>query len=392
MPLMRHTLKAIRRRIRGKPGLGIALLFLGCWVPPVLAAELYENYTSVRAMGMGNAFTSVVDSEEALMYNPAALCRISGINLTLVNPTIGAEGVAISDSVKDLSAAKTKSATADALRQFFGQRAAVQLGFLPVFSVPCIGVGVLGNFQFNAVLRNPAYPNLQTRLIADAGPAFGFGIPLIPKVFYVGLTTRYLYRVGADFPVGMSTIASLSSDALREQITNQGYGFASDLGALVKVPGPVSPTLGVAWRNMGMTEFVKASGTRAPPRNPQEIAVGANINLDAYIVRLTPSVEVKHLTTEPVQLGKKLHAGVELALPIVSARAGLHQGYYTLGAGINLGLIRVDAATWGVEMGEYPGQDESRRYAIQAVVDLSFDADFSFDFKFNLNRKVKQRR
>jgi len=163
---------------------------------------------------------------------------------------------------------------------------------------------------------------------------------------------------------------------------------------LARLPGPVSPTFGFAWRNIGYTNFVKASGLYSPPRSPQEMAAGASLELDAYLFKIVPSIEYKHMNDETEQLGKKLHAGIELQLPIVSLRAGLHQGYYTYGAGIDLGIIRLEAASWGVEMGEYPGQDESRRYAAQAYVNLSFDANFNFNFdwKMNMHRKVKQRR
>jgi hypothetical protein len=355
-------------------------------------AELPENYVSVRAMGMGNAFTAVVDNEEALMYNPAALCRISGFNLNLINPTVGAEGAALVDDVRTLVDAKTPTATAAALQNFFGRRAGVYFSLLPVVSVPCLAAGAVSNIQFSTTLNNPAYPNLRIRAIGDAGAAVGAAIPIIPKVFYLGVTPRFLYRYGTDLPLGMSTIATLSTTELRNNIANLGYGFAADMGGIVTIPGPVSPTLGIAWRNIGYSEFTKTSGLSAPPRLQQEMAIGASITLDAYIIKIIPSAEVKHLEAAGVQLGKKLHAGMEIQLPIVSVRGGLHQGYYTLGAGVDLGLLRVDAATWGVEMGEYPGQDESRRYAVQAAVNLSFDADFGFNWKLNMRRKVKQRR
>jgi hypothetical protein len=51
-------------------------------------------------------------------------------------------------------------------------------------------------------------------------------------------------------------------------------------------------------------------------------------------------------------------------------RGGFREGYYTLGAGVNLGLFRVDAATYGVELGDYPGQIEDRRYVVQFSMEL----------------------
>jgi hypothetical protein len=74
-----------------------------------------------------------------------------------------------------------------------------------------------------------------------------------------------------------------------------------------------------------------------------------------------------------VQLGKKIHMGIELGLPLLTLRAGLYQGYYSYGVGLDLGLVQIEAASWGTELGEYPGQLESRRYMAQLTMRIGFD-------------------
>ena len=72
---------------------------------------------------------------------------------------------------------------------------------------------------------------------------------------------------------------------------------------------------------------------------------------------------------------------------------GFSQGYYSLGASLDLFLFQIDLAYYGVELGEYPGQDEDRRIQIAFTMDMGFDPSFNFmDFNKVKGRKLKQRR
>lgn len=53
-------------------GLGFSSLYAGT-VDPSLEFAIHQEYTSTRAMAMGNAFTAVVDDHSAIFYNPAVL-------------------------------------------------------------------------------------------------------------------------------------------------------------------------------------------------------------------------------------------------------------------------------------------------------------------------------
>ena len=41
---------------------------------------------SARALGMGNAYTAVVDNGDAIFYNPAGLAKMGGFNWTIIDP------------------------------------------------------------------------------------------------------------------------------------------------------------------------------------------------------------------------------------------------------------------------------------------------------------------
>jgi hypothetical protein len=78
-------------------------------------------------------------------------------------------------------------------------------------------------------------------------------------------------------------------------------------------------------------------------------------------------------------MGKKINLGLELSWPIIDVRGGFQQGYLSYGVGCDIWLFRLDLASYGVELGEYPGQLEDRRYMLQMTFDFGVDpSNFSF--------------
>jgi hypothetical protein len=341
------------------------------------AVELYEDYYSIRAVGMGDAYSAVVDNDDAVFYNPAALCKASGFTFVLVDPSASVSGVTLLQDASTLSSASSSS-LASTLQSFYGQDVSASVYTKTAVLLPCFEVAAYGGLSFAAKLDNPAYPNLYIRDYTDYGVAAGFGVDVVPGFATLGFTARRLDRLGNSLTLGPGIIGQLSSTALSNQLAGSGVGYALDSGFLLTVPGPVKPTLTAVYKNMGNTTFVKDSTLPTPPTVQNELILGAGFSVETLLLSIRPAFDLKHVTDQTVQLGDKVHAGVEIAIPFVALRAGLYQGYYTAGVGLNLGVLKIDAATWGVEMGEYPGQDESRRYGVEAKLEISFDADFGF--------------
>ena len=162
----------------------------------------------------------------------------------------------------------------------------------------------------------------------------------------------------------------------------QGYAF--DVGANLSFPGALKPTISFSWRDMGNTSFTPDDGKTAPSDVKQEQIIGLGLNFESTLMDIKPAIDYRFLNDSNIQLGKKLNMGVELSMPLIDIRAGLHQGYYTLGTSFDLWMFRVDAATYGVELGEYPGQLEDRRYMVQFAFEFGIDPG-SFSF-FKLSR------
>ncbi|MEK6553807.1 MAG: hypothetical protein AABZ31_01090, partial [Bdellovibrionota bacterium] len=152
------------------------------------------------------------------------------------------------------------------------------------------------------------------------------------------------------------------------------YGL--DWGLNLTIPLPIQPTISFVWKNIGNTSFSLDEGSKAPPTEKQEWVMGGSLMVDAWLVHIAPSLEFKHMNDDEGQLGKKIHLGLEVGIPFVDLRVGLHQGYLSYGVGLDVGPITIDAASWGVELGGYPGQLEARQYMVQATIRLGLDFGF----------------
>jgi hypothetical protein len=346
--------------------------FLG---KPGFAEELYENNISLRALGMGNAYTAVVSDKDALFYNPAGLARVRGINWTIMDPRLGVDGY---DVVTTVTGAAGSGNNADTLRSLFGKNLWLGAGMKTALAIPGFAFAIYDSAEIAAYLSNPAFPNMNFRYINDYGAAIGVGVD-VAEVFQIGVVGKRITRSGAEFPLGLSTLGTLTNEAISSQISSQGTGYTLDLGTTFIIPaGTVTPTFALVWKQIGSTQFTLDSGTLAPPRIREEVIFGFAAPIDLPGLNIIPALDFKHITRTEEQLGKKLHLGVEFEFPLLRVRGGFNQGYYTMGVGIDMTFLKLDAATYGVELGEYPGQLEDRRYLLQATMELGFDPGFVF--------------
>lgn len=359
----------------------------------ILGDELLEPNRSIRALGMGNAFTCIVDDSEALFYNPAALSRIQGYYWTIMDPHVAVDGLDVAQTAQSLQGANSVSD----LAPFYGKRVWLGGGMKTAISMANFAMAGYGNGEVGFNLQNPAYPNLNLNLSNDLGFIAGFSMPMVDSVFF-GLSAKRVMRTGASAPLGASTLANFGSGTLGSSTSNIGTGYGLDLGFLISGNTAIHPKFSFVWKNVGYLAFSKDSGTSTLPLIKDEMIAGLGFTIDNTVFTVSPAIDFKYANRSDIQLGKKIHMGVELSMPVFDVRAGFNQGYYTLGAGVDLSFFRFDIATWGVELGEYPGQKEDRRYALQLTMELGLDLNFDLfgsgkgDGAGGARRRLKQRR
>ena len=340
----------------------------------VFSGELFESNLSVRALGMGNAYISVVDDAYSLFYNPARLAFVDGMNFRLMDLyATASDPTELTDLIDSQSSSDDLGAVLD---PFFGKNVAGGLGGRAAFAMPRLGLALYGDTQVGIDLTNPVLPDLDLRAVVDYGGVVGVAIPVFPFV-NLGIAIKKVFRQGGTLDIGAATVGELDLDAITEEINRKGSALGMDLGLTVSVPGPFDIAASFAWKNVGGLSFSHDSGPGKPPSEKDEMILGVAAGVDLALIGVTAALDYKHLNNNDVQLGQKVHLGVEINFLNMDFRAGLNQGYYTLGYGLGLGLIDIDLATYGVEVGEFPGQKEDRRYALQITIELGINPFFS---------------
>jgi hypothetical protein len=332
-----------------------------------------QEWMSVRAAGMGNAYTAHVSNSDALFYNPAGLAREGGFKWTVFDPRVG-----VADPTRLMNAANQMNG--NSLTGFFDNMYGVPIwasaGMKTALRFGNFEMAGFGSSDVSAYLANPAYPTFNLNYFVDYGGAVGVGIPAGPFM-NLGVAVKRITRIGSSAPLGPTDLASISNPAaLQSTLRNQGTGYGFDLGAVFTVPSPIKPLFSVVWRNIGDTQFLLEQGSAPPAAIPSEIVLGSALEISLPLMTITPAIDYSYLNRSDIQLGKKIHLGVEVSLPVIDLRAGINQGYLCYGAGFNTGILRIDAASYGVELGEYPGQMEDRRYMVQVAFELGFDSPF----------------
>jgi hypothetical protein len=326
---------------------------------------------SVRALGMGNAYTAVVNNSDAIYYNPAGLAKIKGFRWTILDPTLGINNL---DSYQDyLDIINDSSDTQSIINQLYGENVTILLGMKSLITMGGFSFGAYGVADSNFSINNPVFPNIDATYRVDYALVAGWGLDLIPDMLSIGFQSRRINRTGGTVPIGVSTIATLDSQAIQDELSRTGIGYAFDLGTTLTFPGALKPTIAFSWRDVGNTKFLPTGSSLAPNSVKQEQIIGLGINYESLLMDIRPALDFRFLNDGDMQLGKKINLGIEFSWPLIDVRGGFHQGYYTLGASFDLWLMRFDVATYGVELGVYPGQLEDRRYMMQISFEFGFD-------------------
>ena len=357
---------------------------------------IHQPFLSTRAMGMGNAFVAVADDYSAMFYNPAGLARIDKWQMNFeVQAMVDKD---VMPFVKDVEAAGKTKSTADDLEVFnenlnknFSSRVPT-IGWYWVW--PGWGIAVIpADLSLDVKVNQTIGPTMNISAIQDTTIAatYARNVSWYKKhKFSWGVTLKSVYRADYDRAV---TVGDFGFDpkVVNLDQANEGITADADVGLLYspdtaggfwRFARYLRPTFGLAVRNAVDAGFFKdmnlyTDTEGGKPANLQRrVDFGTMLELpDWWVFKSRFSFDVRDMTHENWTVRKGLHAGVEFKWKLFGWwqggwRAGLNQGYMTLGFTGKLGIFMLDIATYGEEVGSSETKQENRRYMAKASLDF----------------------
>ena len=356
----------------------------------VQATELMETNISLRSLGMGGVYGPVVQDAEALYFNTAMLGRLEGIRMELFNLGAGVNGL---EAVNQLSTINDSNSSAGLL-DYVGNRYWVGANGRATFVLPYFGMGAYNNLALAFKVQNPVLPEFEATYVNDTVVMMGGAFELSKKS-YLGVNLKQVRRVGGTKVLDSASLLNSNTlSNLASQFSNSGIGYGFGLSYIQEFDAGLKPLLSITWDDVGYTSFRQTGGSSAPGTQRDSIHVGLSTTLDLPGLDWTNGIEYRHATNYDHELGKKLHLGTEISLPLIDLRAGLYQGYMSYGVGLDLFFMTMDAVYYDVEMGAYPGQDPQNRIMVGVNMKMGFDTNFNvlFGEMSGKKKRLKQRR
>ena len=334
------------------------------------AEEFPSLYRGIRPLGMGNAFITVADDENALFYNPAGLNDINGFGgVEIINPLIEFSQVGL-DAYKDFKNIDSNNVTevTNTLGKYIGERFSVRTSLYPNITFHNFGVGALGQLSFSGEVRNRVNPQINVDGKADVGGVVGIAYGFWDKKVQAGIGLKFIQRQRFQKTYYATDIADANFDPSKDfsDLKKTGTGFSGDLGVKVNPDLPFRPSVGLVLQNIGDLNLDEAG------KIPQQLNVGVSIHPDLWILKNTLALDVVDITKNVEgedDFYKRVHMGAEIKLPyVLSLRVGANQGYPSYGATIDLWIIKLAYAHYKEELGVVAGQKGDERHVVQLAI------------------------
>lgn len=352
------------------------------------AKILFQPGQTTRSLGMGGTYIAFARGVDALFYNAAALARNDGFSFTLaeIQPSISTNAQRLADQ----SQGSGSSTTAGDLDDLYGKTFFIDVNARSGFVFPYWGAGAYSTNYITESFSNPVFPTFNVEFISDYGYLVSGAVPLGPQTS-LGLTGRHIKRWGGEQEILVTNLLGTDDQALIEStITDKGTGNAMDVSFLHTFDGDWNPSIAAVWYDLGNTKFNPTVGN-GPPQQENNLVFGLSAQRKIPMGMWTNSLEYKFVQ-QTESLSKKIHLGTEVSLGIIDLRAGLYQGYVSYGVALDLSFLRIEAASYTVELGNSAGQNPSERYQASISFNLDFDQAFKLKTSDGKKRRLMQRR
>jgi len=355
---------------------------------------------TARNLALGGAFVAMSDGYGSLFGNPAGFADARG-HLYIPTASAWLYVAPSSANIEKLeliaSGSATESETAAALDELItgnGIGAGAQTGI--AWLGGGLGIGLSAVVDAYAVGKTALGAVLDVDTSIQAVLGLGLPLDLFGLRLQLGGDIRAFYRAVGTMPFSevaglfLGTGSGEETDVmatLMAQPATAGYGVALDLGASLQLGAfkvglavrDIAPPFEMVTSTYQAVIDSLAAGGQLPEGSAGTYSMLPNIIVGGSFRPWKGGVLDPNLVVElqdPVSVIRDeasvwglLHVGAELrALGIFLARAGLNEGWISLGGGIDLALVRIDAAVFTEELGRRPGDAPRSGIAIDATI------------------------
>ncbi|PIK16583.1 hypothetical protein [Halobacteriovorax sp. JY17] len=365
----------------------ILLLFIFLSSLPIFGQEVIHLGRSSKALLLGDAYTARADDEFTLFYNPAALGRNTGVEISPLNPQIGVTNALDEvDRFKDFP----KSDAAAIADRLLGFPVYIQAGAFPGLKMATFGFNLFAQTRTSLLLQNAIHPLLDIDYRVDrgfvAGFAFNFGKGKKAKTGMrssIGISLKHTQREGLSGVYdlfGTELLSKIESnvesvDDIRNALGwSKGKAWGVDIGFEQVWKSSFSElSWGASILDVGGTKFRKVSGDVDIPEQEMFVNTGVNWKQNFGIVAYSLSADLHPLNVY-MPFARKLHLGLELDLPFVSLLGGYSEGYVSYGLEVRLWPFKLIAGFYSNELGVEYKESEGKRAVFQLnLFDIDID-------------------
>lgn len=365
----------------------------GAQVGDVKDFTIHQPGMSIRAMGMGGAFTAAVDDYSAIFYNPAYLARLEegNTNLSLLHAGIDEKFPKFFGDIGDVSSSNDVSQITSFLEKNYGNHYSARVGFLNAYMArPGWAMAVIPvDLALEMRVAQSVGPQVQVVARQDTTIAYAraWNGKLESGKLSFGVTGKAVYRGYFNRSINAVELA-FDDNILRPQDAREGMTFDADLGMLYTpdvsshpVFSKAAPTFGLTVRNVLDYGFktnlhLLDPNSGEPDRLQRRIDVGSAFDLpDWWIWRSRFAFDVRDILHENWTFSKGIHMGAEFLWKVKSWfqggwRFGINQGYFTAGFSGDFAMFRLDLVTYAQEVGTSDSPKASRVYMTKMSLDF----------------------
>ncbi len=365
--LIRVTIFRVFRRV------SVLLYFWILFAPQLQAAEPAFIRESIRARGMGNAFTAAANDEMLLFYNPAALrsvyynmYEVVGFNTTTNENTI------------NLGKSSSSFSTIGSLagKKIYNE---ANLGLLSHVNSR-FGWSLFSNGLLDIQVRNPIIPYLETKAYVQTGLAGGMAWSFLDYQLDLGLGVKLVQRSGIDTKLHIfdEAIIEFTEDQKTTKLQKKFVSkaaFAPDAGVIYHFDSyhNMEPKVAFSLQNIGGLDFEGAG------KVPMTMNIGVSTESEFNGFDMILAADYRDLADSQEMISKgnimterNIKIGVEFGWKklfnghhLISLRAGRNGPYNSVGWSMNLFGFKVDFAKYSEEIGGYAGELEDKRTSLQ---------------------------